>query len=168
MGGQAPKASTADTKEKACPARYRHTRYAMQDVVALAQRLNAPVMTTYKAKGQISDSDPLACGVLGRSGTPVASGLMNKSDLIIVFGASFSQHTGIDQTRPLIQVDFERMALGKFHSIDTPVWGDVGITARLMAERLPAVIMCTDMRQEIASEPLSKSEVHHTAGRLGQ
>jgi hypothetical protein len=37
----------------------------------------------------------LGAGVLGRSGTPVASRLMNESDLLAVVGASFSDHTGI-------------------------------------------------------------------------
>ena len=45
----------------------------MNDVIDLAEQLNAPVMTTFKAKGQIPDSHPLAAGVLGRSGTPIAS-----------------------------------------------------------------------------------------------
>ena len=57
-------------------------------------RSHAPVLTTFKAKGLVSDDHPLGCGVLGRSGTPVASWLMNESDLLLVFGASFSNHTG--------------------------------------------------------------------------
>jgi thiamine pyrophosphate-dependent acetolactate synthase large subunit-like protein len=40
----------------------------------LAERLNAPVLTTFKAKGLIPDTHPLGAGVLGRSGTPVAGG----------------------------------------------------------------------------------------------
>jgi thiamine pyrophosphate-dependent acetolactate synthase large subunit-like protein len=70
-------------------------RPAIDDVVALAEDLGAPVLTTFKAKGLISDRHPLGCGVLGRSGTPVASWMMNESDLLLVFGASFSNHTGI-------------------------------------------------------------------------
>jgi pyruvate oxidase len=64
-------------------------------VLALAERPGAPVLTTFKAKGLIPDSHPLGAGVLGRSGTPVASWLMNESDLVIAIGASFSNHTGI-------------------------------------------------------------------------
>lgn len=37
-----------------------------------------PVVTTFKAKGQIADSHPLSAGVLGRSGTPIASWFMNE------------------------------------------------------------------------------------------
>lgn len=105
-------------------------RDAMEAVIDLAERLGAPVLTTFKAKGQIRDDHPLAAGVLGRSGTPVASWFMNESDLILALGSSFSNHTGIAPTKPIIQIDFDRMALGKFHPVDLPVWGEIETTAR--------------------------------------
>lgn len=111
-------------------------RDGMEDVIALAESLGSPVITTFKGKGQISDDHPLGAGVLGRSGTPVASWFMNQADLLVTFGASFSNHTGIATDKPIIQVDFDRMALGKFHSVDEPVWGDVATTARALRERL--------------------------------
>lgn len=108
-------------------------RFAMDDVIALAEQHGAPVLTTFKAKGQIPDDHPLAAGVLGRSGTPVASWLMNEADLLVVFGASFSNHTGIYAGHPIIQVDSDPLQLGKFHPVAVPVWGDVGVTARALA-----------------------------------
>ena len=125
-------------------------RESMGEVVALAEKLHAPVLTTFKGKGQISDSHPLAAGVLGRSGTPIASWFMNECDLILVFGASFSNHTGITQKRPVIQVDFERMALGKFHPVTLPVWGEIGATARLLGERLAGGVETVDQTGEVA------------------
>jgi len=125
-------------------------RDGMAEVVALAEALGAPVITTFKAKGQIGDNHPLGGGVLGRSGTPVASWFMNESDLLIVFGASFSHHTGIDARKPTIQVDFDRMALGKFHAVDEAVWGDIGVTAALLRDRLLAKPAAIDQRAELA------------------
>ncbi len=125
-------------------------RDSMVDVIALAEQLNAPMLTTFKAKGQISDRHPLAAGVLGRSGTPVASWFMNECDLILAFGASFSNHTGITPKRPIIQVDFERMALGKFHSVAVPVWGEIGVTARRLASALGKASHTVDQRPELA------------------
>ena len=109
-------------------------RFDMDGVIALAEQLGAPVITTFKAKGQIPDAHPLACGVLGRSGTPVASWVMNEADLLLVFGASFSNHTGIYAGHPIIQVDNDPAQLGKFHSVAVPLQGDVGVTAVLLAE----------------------------------
>jgi len=62
--------------------------------------------------------------------------MMNESDLLIVFGASFSNHTGIADYKPIIQVDFDPMALGRFHAVTVPLFGHVGVSARLLLERL--------------------------------
>jgi len=120
------------------------------EVTALAEQLNAPVLTTFKGKGQIADNHPLAAGVLGRSGTPIASWFMNECDLIIVFGASFSNHTGITEKRPIIQVDFEQMALGKFHPVTVPVWGEITTTVNVLLQRLPNQVDTVDQRPELA------------------
>ena len=125
-------------------------RDSMEKIVSLAEQLNAPVLTTFKAKGQISDHHPLAAGVLGRSGTPVASWFMNECDLIVVFGASFSNHTGITPKRPIIQVDFDRMTLGKFHPVTVPVWAEIGEAARLMTAALPTEPDTVDQRPELS------------------
>ena len=125
-------------------------KHAMNEVISLAEKLNAPVLTTFKGKGQISDHHPLAAGVLGRSGTPIASWFMNECDLILAFGSSFSSHTGITEKRPVIQVDFEQMALGKFHPVTLPVWGEIGTTARLLGEKLDGRVETVDQTSEIA------------------
>jgi thiamine pyrophosphate-dependent acetolactate synthase large subunit-like protein/nitrite reductase/ring-hydroxylating ferredoxin subunit len=106
------------------------------EILALAEKLDAPIITTFKAKGAIDDSHPLACGVLGRSGTPVASATMVRSDLLLVFGASFSNHTSITTKRPVIQIDFDRMMLGKFHEVTLPLWGEIGATLQLLTARV--------------------------------
>ena len=124
-------------------------RNNMAEITALAEQLNAPVLTTFKAKGQFADSHPLAGGVLGRSGTPIASWFMNECDLILAFGSSFSNHTGITLKRPVIQVDFDPMALGRFHSVQVPVLGENGVTAKILAEQTTGV-KTVDQRPEVA------------------
>jgi pyruvate oxidase len=125
-------------------------KFDMPAVVALAEYLNAPVLTTFKAKGQISDAHPLACGVLGRSGTPVASWMMNKADLILVFGASFSNHTGISPYQPIIQIDTDPMMLGRFRPVAVPLLGDVGVTADAILDGLRPNPALVDQRPEVA------------------
>ncbi len=125
-------------------------RFHMPGIVELAERLGSPVLTTFKGKGVISDHHPLGCGVLGRSGTPVASYFMNESDCLLVFGASFSDHTGITPKKPTIQVDWDPMMLGKFHSVDVPVWGEIGTTAALLSQELGDASGWEDRRSEVA------------------
>jgi thiamine pyrophosphate-dependent acetolactate synthase large subunit-like protein/nitrite reductase/ring-hydroxylating ferredoxin subunit len=122
----------------------------MAEIISLAGQIGAPVATTFKGKGAISDEHELACGVLGRSGTPMASWFMNESDLLIVFGASFAQHTGISPYKRIIQVDYDAMALGRFHSVDVPLLGHGAVTARLLADRIGDDHGCTDHRPEVA------------------
>ncbi|NRB35672.1 MAG: Rieske 2Fe-2S domain-containing protein [Rhodobacteraceae bacterium] len=98
----------------------------MVGITKLAEAMGAPVVTTFKGKGLISDHHPNAAGVLGRSGTPIASWFMNEADLLLCLGTSFSNHTGINRGKRIIQVDHERMQLGKFHPVTLPVWSDIG------------------------------------------
>ena len=126
-------------------------RYNMPEIIRMAEMMNSPVITTFKGKGLISDSHPLGCGVLGRSGTPIASWFMNESDLLIVFGASFSNHTGITPKKPIIQVDFDPMALSKFHKIDAALWGEIGVTCKLFHKTLSGKTSTIDQRDEIAT-----------------
>ena len=111
-------------------------RSGIDDIVALAEALDAQVATTFKGKGLVADQHPLACGVLGRSGTPVASWFMNEADVLVTFGVSFANHTGIASYKPIVQVDFDPMALGRFHSVTVPMLADVGTGARALAEAL--------------------------------
>jgi len=124
-------------------------RFQMDAVVAFAESLGAPIITTFKAKGLIPDDHELAAGVLGRSGTPVASWCMNESDLMIVLGASFSNHTGITPKLPTIQVDFDAMMLGKSHAVDVPVWGEIGATLEILQQELGTGTVAVDQRPDL-------------------
>jgi len=125
-------------------------RFHMEAITAFAEKLNCPVITTFKGKGQISDHHDLGCGVLGRSGTPIASWFMNESDLLLVFGASFSNHTGITPKKPIIQVDYDPTALSKFHKIDAPLWGEISETLEILKEKTEGKLNTVDRRPEIA------------------
>ena len=135
-------------------------RFEMDAVRALAEELRCPVLTTFKGKGVIGDApDPgnpgrpgheLGAGVLGRSGTPIASWFMNEADLLLVFGASFSNHTGITPKKPTIQVDFDRAQLGRFHAVDVPVWGEIGETASALLEGVRGRHASRDHAPEVA------------------
>ncbi len=125
-------------------------RFVMPGIVALAERLRCPILTTFKGKGLVSDFHPLGCGVLGRSGTPIASWFMNESDALVVFGASFSNHTGITPKRPIVQVDYDPMALGKFHPVAVPVWGEIAVTVERLNERLADGVDSEDQRPQVA------------------
>lgn len=125
-------------------------RFHMDQVIEFAESCNAPVLTTFKGKGLIGDHHDLGCGVLGRSGTPIASWFMNECDALLVLGASFSNHTGITDHKPTIQVDFDALTLSKFHQIDVPVWGEISATIKILKKELAGKMDTVDQRPEIA------------------
>ena len=124
-------------------------RFQMDSIIAYAESLNCPVITTFKAKGLIPDSHALGCGVLGRSGTPIASWFMNECDLMLVFGASFSNHTGITPKKPIIQVDFDPMALSKHHKVDVALWGEISETLEIIKSKTKGKTTSSNQRKEI-------------------
>ena len=126
-------------------------RFHMNAIIELAEKLNCPVLTTFKGKGQIPDHHPLGCGVLGRSGTPIASWFMNEADLLLVIGASFSKHTGLTDKIPTIQIDYDPMALGKFHEVDVPVWGEISVTIGMLNDQISKLDNKQDSRDEIVN-----------------
>ncbi|MEO0542170.1 MAG: thiamine pyrophosphate-binding protein, partial [Pseudomonadota bacterium] len=123
---------------------------AREGIIAFAEKLGAPVVTTFKGKGLIPDSHPNAGGVLGRSGTPIASWFMNECDLQIVLGASFSNHTGVNPTKPTIQVDFEQMQLGKFHPVALPIWSELGAFCAAVSNSVTQNPQAADQISELA------------------
>jgi pyruvate oxidase len=124
-------------------------RDAADEVRRLAERLHAPVLTTFKAKGLVPDVHPLGAGVLGRSGTPVASWLMNESDLVIAVGASFSNHTGIAAYKPIVQIDDDHRAIGRFDAVTVDVLGDAGLALAALTDLLTD-IKADDQRPDLA------------------
>jgi len=125
-------------------------RFEMDAIIAFAETINCPVITTFKGKGLIADHHPLGCGVLGRSGTPIASWFMNECDVLLVFGASFSNHTGITPKKPIIQVDFDPMALSKFHKVDVALWGEISETLQILTTQTQGEMKTENQRPEIA------------------
>ncbi len=118
-------------------------------VITLAEKIGAPVLTTFKGKGLIPDTHPLAAGVLGRSGTPIASWFMNEADLIVSLGSSFANHTGIAPYKTIIQVDFERMQLGKFHPVTLPIWGEIGTFCEAIVDQVLKPADAPDQASEL-------------------
>ena len=125
-------------------------RAAAREVRELAERLGAPVLTTFKAKGLVPDTHPLGAGVLGRSGTPVASWLMNEADLLVVVGASFSNHTGIAAWKDIVQIDDEPSAIGRFDPVGLHVLADAALGLRGLLDLLGDV-RAEDQRDDVAA-----------------
>ena len=67
-----------------------------------------------------------------------------------MIGASFSKHTGITPKIPTIQIDFDPLALSKFHEIDVAVWGEISVTVDMLQEHISNFENKIDRTNEVA------------------
>lgn len=86
---------------------------AAQDVLSLAKKIRAPILTTYRAKGIIPEDNEWVIGILGNVGSPAARTLATESDLLITLGVGFSKFTNVPLDRPMVQVDIDPIHLMK-------------------------------------------------------
>jgi len=102
-------------------------------ILALAERVDAAVATTFPAKGCVPESHPLATGVLGRSGTPVSAAMQTRSDLIVVFGGGLAPHTGITDKRTVVRIDDDPLAARRnSHNVAVFALADAGEAAEAL------------------------------------
>ncbi len=110
------------------------------DILALAEKVDAAVATTFPAKGSVPEHHPLATGVLGRSGTPVSAASQTRSDLIVVFGGGMAPHTGITEKRTVVRIDVDPLASRRnTHNVEVFALADAGQAARTLLGVVPAV-----------------------------
>ena len=74
---------------------------------------------------------------------------MNESDLIIAIGASFSNHTGIATYKPIIQIDDDPAAIGRFDPVGARLVGDAASTVAAL-DAATTTIAATDQRADVA------------------
>ncbi|MEY2798020.1 MAG: hypothetical protein RIS22_286 [Actinomycetota bacterium] len=112
-----------------------------KELLALAELVGAPVVTTLMARGAFPDSHRLHVGMPGMHGTVAAVTSLQKADLLITLGARFDDRvTGKLSTfapnAKVIHADIDPAEIGKNRHADVPVVGDVRLT---MAQLLPAL-----------------------------
>ncbi|UZW57460.1 thiamine pyrophosphate-binding protein [Sphingobium sp. JS3065] len=114
-----------------------HLADATAELQAFAEALQIPVVSTsWGGRGAISDEHPLFAGVVGSFGWVSANELVQKSDLWIAIGTTFSQMTtgawNIEKPKNVIQIDVDPNQLGK---IFQPTLGVTG-HARIVLQQL--------------------------------
>ena len=114
-----------------------------RELLALAELLGAPVVTTLMARGAFPDSHPLHMGMPGMHGTVAAVTALQKADLLITLGARFDDRvTGKLSTfavnAKVIHADIDPAEIGKNRYADVPVIGDVRETMKALVPALKA------------------------------
>jgi acetolactate synthase-1/2/3 large subunit len=117
--------------------------HAGDALLAAAEKLAIPVVTTLPAKGILSEDHPLSVGTIGRSGFQCAARAGREADLIVAVGARFSDNNtanwrkgsiyDVSQTQ-IVHVDLDYHEIGRNFPVALGLVSD----ARLFLDDLAA------------------------------
>ncbi len=105
---------------------------AAGELMELAEQLNIPVATTYRAKGVIAADHPLHLGSVGLAGNPVAEEYIHSPevDVLLAIGTDLDEFTTnswdpeLQPSKTLIHIDIQPETIGKNYPVQTCLVGD--------------------------------------------
>ena len=110
------------------------------EALALAEALNAPVVTAPGHGDAIPFGHPLNAGQMGPRGNPVASRLAKEADVILALGtrlgfnSTFYSYDNINEQAAIIQVELEPTAIGRYFPVAVGIWADAPTAARQLRD----------------------------------
>jgi len=114
------------------------------ETVALAERLHAPVCSSYLHNDSFPASHTLWCGPLGYQGSKAAMKLISQADVVLALGTRLGPFGTLPQygmeywpaNAKIVQVDAEPRVLGLVKPISVGLCGDARAAAAALVERL--------------------------------
>jgi acetolactate synthase-1/2/3 large subunit len=116
-------------------------RAAGEQVAALAEALDAPVVTTLMGLGLLPPDHPRLAGMIGMHGLPAANHLLARCDMLVAVGARFDDRATGDAKRfcpgaSVVHIDIDPAEHHKNRQAHVALAGDAG---RVLAALLPLV-----------------------------
>jgi pyruvate dehydrogenase (quinone) len=111
-------------------------RQARTEVLALADRLAAPMVLTLKAKAGLEAENPFAVGQSGLIGNPAAQRAFDQCDVLLMLGTDFPYTDWYPQGKEVIQVDSRSGHIGRRTAVDHGIVGDVRLTVAALLDRV--------------------------------
>jgi acetolactate synthase-1/2/3 large subunit len=114
------------------------------ELVALAERLSAPVVTAMDAKDTIAGDHPLNCGVVGLYSRKSANRVVLEADLVFFAGSAMGSQTTFNWRLPapgttVIQLDIDPEQLARHRPDVVPIHGDAKIGLGMLRDRVEPV-----------------------------
>jgi pyruvate dehydrogenase (quinone) len=109
---------------------------AHDELVALADRLAAPVVHALRGKEFVEYDNPFDVGMTGLLGFASGYRAMEAADALLILGSDFPYPQFYPAKATTIQVDIRGEHLGRRHPVDLGLVGDVGATAAALLPRL--------------------------------
>lgn len=109
---------------------------AHDEVIALAEKLKAPVVHTSRAKDSIAWDNPYQVGMTGMFGTKAGYDAIKNCDTLLLLGCSFAWSEYYPEKANIIQIDHEATQLGLRHPINLGLVGDVKTTLQTILPKI--------------------------------
>ncbi len=109
---------------------------AHDQVIALAERLKAPVARTSRAKDFLAHNNPYDVGMTGVFGTKGGYHALTHCDTLLLLGCDFAWRQFYPERATIVQVDIDGAHLGRRHPINVAAVGDIGPTLDALLPRI--------------------------------
>jgi pyruvate dehydrogenase (quinone)/pyruvate oxidase len=108
---------------------------AGDEVLAVADRLAAPIVKTLPGKAAVPDTDPLVIGGLGLLGTRPAQEAMEEADTLLMVGTNFpyTRYLPDPEQARVVQIEVEPVRAGNRLPVEVPLVGDARATLTALA-----------------------------------
>ncbi|MEQ4305876.1 thiamine pyrophosphate-binding protein [Plantactinospora sp. B6F1] len=112
---------------------------AADEVVELADRLDAGVATSLLGKPVLDERLPYHTGVLGQVGTVASAQLMAGCDTLVMIGTNdpWTGYYPVPGQARAVQIDIDGSRLASRYPVDVPLVGDARETLRALLTRVP-------------------------------
>ena len=112
---------------------------ATEDLVELAELVQAPVMTTLLGKSAFPENHPLSLGTGSGTVTGPIVHFLRKADLVFGIGCSFAKHvmsTNIPPGKVMVHATNDERDVNKYYATDYPIIGDAKLVIRQFIEAI--------------------------------
>ncbi len=113
-------------------------RAARTEVLALADRLGAPMVLTLKAKEGLEHDNPFQIGQSGLIGNPSTREAFAAADLLLMVGTDFPYPQWLPEGTPTVQIDTRPEHIGRRAPVDVGIVGDAGLALTALAGQVQA------------------------------
>lgn len=119
---------------------------ATAELLALAEKWEVPVVTTWNGKSGFPEDHRLFAGAVGQTGTPAGNAIAAGADVVVAIGCRFTDWSassyakGVSFSIPdskLIHIDVDAQEIGKNYPAEVGILAEAKPTLAALAEALP-------------------------------
>lgn len=109
---------------------------AHEEVIALSEKLNAPVAYTFKAKMEVQYENPYEVGMTGLLGMPSGYYSMHEAEVLLMLGTDFPYSAFLPDDIKIAQIDIKPERIGRRARVDIGLCGDVKLSIQALLRLL--------------------------------